>query len=156
MEMQSQEFIAAIRAEEYMTTAIKLTANDIKKADLKKLAAAYTELQTQLTAKKIAQIKIELPFKTPAMIELQAGIINLPYELVDKIALLTTAEEQYPLNLYLITTAENLNASGMRIDKMSSVAAFLQDPAPTIKQIDAAISEKITELQAAADTPAEK
>ncbi|MFC6171379.1 hypothetical protein [Loigolactobacillus jiayinensis] len=155
MEMQSQEFIAAIRDEKYTTTAVKLTATDIKNADLKKVAAAYKALEQQLAANEIAQIKIELPFETPATIELQAGIINLPYELDNKIALLTEAEEVRPLNLYLITTAENLNVSGMRIDQMASVAAFLQDPATIIAQIDAAIKQKLTELQAAADAPAD-
>ncbi|MFD1317917.1 hypothetical protein [Loigolactobacillus zhaoyuanensis] len=156
MEMQSQEFIAAIRAEEYTTTDIKLTATDIKKTDLKKLTTAYSQLQTQLAAQKIGQIKIDLPFEVPATIELQAGIINLPYELVNKIALLTNAEEQRPLNLYLITTAENLNASGMRIDQMSSVVEFLQSPQLISDKINAAITEKLTELQAAADAPAEE
>ncbi|MFD0897470.1 hypothetical protein [Loigolactobacillus binensis] len=156
MEMQSQEFIAAIRAEQYTTTEVELTATDIKKADLTKLTAAYAQLQKQLAADRISQIKITLPFVEPAMIEIQANIINLPYELVDKIALLTNAEEQRPVNLYLITTAANLNASGMRIDQISSVAAFIEAPETIADQIDTAIKQKLIELQAAADAPAEE
>lgn len=150
MEIQTAQFITTLQEENYQTISVKLTQTDIKNMVLKKVAAAYPQLEKALAADKISQIKIELPFTEPATIELQAGIINLPYELVDKIKLLTNAEDQAPVNLYLITTADNLNASGMRIDQMSSVAEFLKQPQAITKKITAEIKQKITELKTAA------
>ncbi|KRM97341.1 hypothetical protein [Loigolactobacillus rennini] len=149
MEIQTKQFITTLQEEKYQTITVKLTKTDITNMVLKKVTAAYSQLEKALQAGKISQIKIDLPFEVPATIELQAGIINLPYELVDKIKLLTNAEDQAVVNLYLITTADNLNASGMRIDEMSSVAEFLAQPQVVSKKIDDEINQKITELKAA-------
>lgn len=150
MEIQTKQFITTLQEEKYQTITVKLTKTDVKNMALKKVVAAYSQLEKALQAGKISQIKIDLPFEVPATIELQAGIINLPYELVDKIKLLTNAEDQAVVNLYLITTADNLNASGMRIDEMSSVAEFLAQPQVVSKKIEDEIKQKITELKAAA------
>ncbi|KRK32632.1 hypothetical protein [Loigolactobacillus bifermentans] len=149
MEMNTTEFLNTLTDATYLTHTVTLSAAQLKQPLAPQLAAGFAALKQDLTANKISQLRLELPFEVPATIELQAGVINLPFELSKKIALLTEADTQRAVNLYLITTAENLNASGMRIDRQVSVTAFLEDYDAAVQKITAAIETKLTELTTA-------
>ncbi|ANK60293.1 hypothetical protein [Loigolactobacillus backii] len=149
MKIKTQDFLDQVRAETFTSDQIEIKQADLKKDMTKLLAPGYQFLLSNLKENQISQFKLMLPFEVPATIELQAGIINLPFELVDKIALLTNSEDEVPVRLYLITTAENLNKSGMRIDEMATVTEFLAKPTEIEAKITTEINQKLVELQEA-------
>ncbi|MFK5705743.1 hypothetical protein ACI3E1_04775 [Ligilactobacillus sp. LYQ139] len=76
-------------------------------------------------------------------LRLETGIINLPAENITKVAnFFDDPDESVPVNAYLVVKSSAINRSGLRIDKVASVAAVLSAPNDVIAKLTIMLAEK--------------
>ncbi|GAF41914.1 DNA-binding protein HU [Agrilactobacillus composti DSM 18527 = JCM 14202] len=74
--------------------------------------------------------------------------MNLPFENTKKVFQFYDLEETVPVRIYLITEAEDLNASGFRIDEMGTADDLMTNEAAVAAKINAQASEQWTYVNA--------
>jgi len=90
-----------------------------------------------------------------SMFRLESNLINLPLDEIDRIDKMISDQDSLPINVYLVVTSENVNRSGLRIDKVASADDLINDPDNYLEFITKWISEKaeqITENKSQAET----
>jgi len=81
-----------------------------------------------------------------AVFRLESNLINLPLDEIDRINKMISDQDSLPVNVYLVVTSENVNRSGLRIDKVSSADELINDPDSYLNFITNWISEKASQI----------
>ncbi|WP_268913460.1 hypothetical protein [Lentilactobacillus sp. SPB1-3] len=81
-----------------------------------------------------------------SMFRLESNLINLPLDEIDRIDKMISDQDSLPINVYLVVTSENVNRSGLRIDKVASADDLINDPDNYLEFITKWISEKAEQI----------
>lgn len=148
MDIRVQDFMDHIEGSQYDHFEVKKTASVVKKSGLnKELAPVIAAVSEAVAIGHLAQAQLEVTGKITVTYRIETGIVNLPFENSKKVNQFFENDGPVPVNIYLITDAENLNVSGFRIDEMGTTDAFMEDEATMIAKIDTQAQEQWTFLE---------
>ncbi|MFD1670483.1 hypothetical protein ACFQ5M_00060 [Agrilactobacillus yilanensis] len=162
MEISVQNFIDRIQAEDYTTYEIKKTASVVNKSGVaKQLEPVIAAVSEAVATGHLCQAQLVVTGKITVTYRIETGIINLPFENSKKVAQFFDTPDGVPVNIYLITAAENLNLSGFRIDLMGTSDDLMTDEASISAKIAAQAQAQWAFLEAhpegvKPEAPAEK
>ena len=146
MEINTKAFQEAIMDGNYTTFNQDVTpavaAKDLDSA----LAPVFAAVSEAIAQGKLIQAQLTITSAEPTIIRLETGIVNLPFADAKKIINFLEPEEQVPLKLYLIVIAEHVNASGLRIDEVTTLDQYTENESAQQAAIVAAGMQKLDEI----------
>lgn len=125
--------------------AVTAGAEEYARLGDEKVAAVLVDGLTKHVAKdELVQSSVTTQFAGEQVtLRLETGIINLPAENIAKVAnFFDNSDESVPVNAYLVVKSSAINRSGLRIDKVASVAAILSAPDDVIAKLTIMLAEK--------------
>lgn len=125
--------------------AVTADAEEYARLGDEKVAAVLVDGLTKHVAKdELVQSSVTTQFAGEQVtLRLETGIINLPAENIAKVAnFFDNSDESVPVNAYLVVKSSAINRSGLRIDKVASVAAILSAPDDVIAKLTIMLAEK--------------
>ncbi|WP_057002748.1 hypothetical protein [Agrilactobacillus composti] len=149
MDIKVQDFVDRIEANTY--THFEATKSDAvanKDGIEALLTPALAAISEAVATGHLAQAKLVLTGKANVVYRLETGVVNLPFENTKKVFQFYDLEETVPVRIYLITEAEDLNASGFRIDEMGTADDLMTNEAAVAAKINAQASEQWTYVNA--------
>lgn len=157
MEIKVSDFITAITEEKYKKDTIVAKLEQVEKFGLAESLAPIIEKESE--AIKEAQLEqAELMLETttdPIYIRLETGIINLPFENINRVSnFFNDPEQEVPVNVYLVVVSPALNASGLHIMQICPAKDFAAGQGQEAVLIAVAESLKTIQENNAAKTPA--
>jgi hypothetical protein len=79
----------------------------------------YNYIEAQLNLGKLGYAELKLTDADVA-IRLETNLINLPLQEIKRISKMISDEDKLPVNVYILMISPLVNASGLRIDEVSS------------------------------------
>ncbi|MCH4172358.1 MAG: hypothetical protein LKF36_14150 [Lactobacillus sp.] len=149
MDIKVQDFVDRIEANTY--THFEATKSDAvanKDGIAALLTPALAAISEAVATGHLAQAKLVLTGKANVVYRLETGVVNLPFENTKKVFQFYDLEETVPVRIYLITEAEDLNASGFRIDEMGTADDLMTNEAAVAAKVNAQASEQWTYVNA--------
>ncbi|MFK5676143.1 hypothetical protein [Ligilactobacillus sp. LYQ60] len=144
MEIKVATFIDQVTAgmtQETVTAGVE----EYARLGSERVAAVLVDGLTKHVAKnELVQSSVTTQFAGEQVtLRLETGIINLPAENITKVAnFFDDPDESVPVNAYLVVKSSAINRSGLRIDKVASVAAVLSAPNDVIAKLTIMLAEK--------------
>lgn len=127
MEIKVNDFITTITAEKYKKDTIVAKLEQVEKYGLAESLAPIIEKEIEaIKAAKLEQAELMLETATdPIYIRLETGIINLPFENINRVSnFFDDPEQKVPVNVYLIVVSPALNVSGLHIMQICPAKDF--------------------------------
>ncbi|WP_409021965.1 hypothetical protein ACE83Q_06705 [Dellaglioa sp. P0083] len=150
MKMTVEQFMSAIELEAYTKIFYTATPEDVQAIGVPELfAKCYSDLENNVRDGKLVEVQlmIEYPEGT-AIFTLEANILNLPYKYYKKLpSFFNEVTDEAEVNVYLIVESPILNASKLRIDEITSVTNYLENPSDHNMTSTTMIAEKIAFLE---------
>lgn len=84
----------------------------------------------------------------PVSVRLETSVINLPLANAKTITKIMDVTADAEVNVYMVCETPDLNRSGLRIDKLASATALVDDPQSVAQAAQQWIDDKITTVQA--------
>lgn len=151
MEITVKDFMDQIETGSYEQVSTETDLTTLAKDGLPNFTKTLFDA-TKDALKQNKMINAQLMIKTdgePIVIQIQSGIINLPYENVKKVnQFFESEDEKVPVKLYLLVQAQDLNVSHFRIDQITTAADYLKDATEANDQIDDSIHQKLALIEA--------
>lgn len=99
----------------------------------------------------LAQFEWQIPVSgsdEPVSVRLETSVINLPLANAKTITKIMDVTADAEVNVYMVCETPDLNRSGLRIDKLASATALVDDPQSVAQAAQQWIDDKITTVQA--------
>lgn len=154
MEIKVATFIDQVTAGMPQET-VTASAKEYARLGSAKVSAVLVDGLTKHVAKgELVQSSVTTKFADEQVtLRLETGIINLPAENITKVAnFFDDSGETVPVNAYLVVKSPAINRSGLRIDKVASVAAILSAPDDVVAKLTIMLAEKQAVIEKNATT----
>jgi len=123
MQMTGNDFIAVLKEATYATKS--LTAADQTTINLDDLFAFAQSMAQQ---NQVFSGELLISGDEPISLRLESSLVNLPLRYTNAISKIVINDPVADLNVYMIVEHPFVTKSGLRIEKVASVAAFIDDP----------------------------
>ncbi|MFD1484400.1 hypothetical protein ACFQ5J_04030 [Lacticaseibacillus baoqingensis] len=154
MDINTKAFQDAVMDGNFATFNQDITPQALKKSGIAQaLQPVFAAVDDAISAGKLIQAQLTITETEPTIVRLETGIINLPFADAKKIINFLEPEEMVPLRLYLIVVSPHVNASGLRIDQIATLADYQQAKAAPQQAIIAATEEKLATIATNALAP---
>lgn len=144
IEISANDFIEKITNEDYEIKQVEANEADFKSQASELVAQLAANFLKTIAADKLAQSRLLLQTTTedPIIVSLESGIVNLPFENIKQVDnFFMEPENSVDLIVNLIVKHPDLNASGLRIDSIGTVAEFRESQADKEQQINDRVAE---------------
>lgn len=146
MEINTKAFQEAIMDGNFTTFNQDVTPAVAAKGLDAAMAPVFAAVDAAIADGKLIQAQLTITSPEPTIIRLETGIVNLPFADAKKIINFLEPEELAPLRLYLIVIAEHVNASGLRIDEVTTLDQYTAQKPAQQAAIVAAGMQKLDEI----------
>ncbi|MCD2256829.1 hypothetical protein ACNAN0_10375 [Agrilactobacillus fermenti] len=142
MDIKVQDFVDKVQDSQFQRHQETKTTTQVNRSSLQKLMSPIIAALSEAVATgHLAQVSLDITGKTQVSYRLETGVINLPFENSNKVFQFLDLESTVPVKIYLITQAENLNASHFHIDEMGPADELMADEAGMTAAIMAKVQE---------------
>ncbi|GKT03641.1 hypothetical protein [Furfurilactobacillus entadae] len=148
MKINIADFLTALEEETYAATSGITTFDELTADPAMIMTGSLAFAQEQLQDGKLVQTRFDVTgyHDEPINIRLESSVINLPFAYAKEIDKMLDSDEEREVNLYLIFDSPAINVSKMRIDLISSVQAFLDDPETVAERVTDWVREQLNQL----------
>lgn len=145
MQINTKAFQDAVMDGNFATENFTTTPDQLKQQGLDQaLAPVFAAVDQAIADGKLIQASLTIESPEPTIIRLETGVINLPFADAKKIINFLEPEEMAELRLYLIVISPDVNASGLRIDEVTTLDDYT---ATKSAQQAAIVAEGMAKLQ---------
>lgn len=123
MQMTGNDFIAALKEETYASQSF--TAADQATVNLDDL---FTYAQNMAQKAQLFSGELLISGDEPISLRLESSLVNLPLRYTNAISKIVINDPAADVQVYMIVEHPLVTKSGLRIEKVASVAAFIDDP----------------------------
>ena len=123
MQMTGNDFIAALKEETYASQSF--TAADQATVNLDDL---FTYAQDMAQKAQLFSGELLISGDEPISLRLESSLVNLPLRYTNAISKIVINDPAADVQVYMIIEHPLVTKSGLRIEKVASVAAFVDDP----------------------------
>lgn len=102
----------------------------------------YNYIEAQLNLGKLGYAELKLTDADVA-IRLETNLINLPLQEIKRISKMISDEDKLPVNVYILMISPLVNASGLRIDEVSSADDYIGHVADYAKTMNEWVAQHI-------------
>lgn len=153
MELTVAAYLAQIENEQIKVQAQTTTLGDMDQ--LATLNHGLTWMSDQLASGYLAQMswQVTLPKGDDVNVRLETNLINVP--MVEAARLdpkLLDKEVPYPVRVYMVIEGPEVNASGLRIDELTTADALMTDATAPSGTFQAWVTEHLAQVQNNRDT----
>lgn len=126
MEMNVLNFVELIKEDKYQKQLTTMKRSELNKTKLKKFVhETLMDVAENLNSGYMSQHQLHLEGRRPLTVGVETGIVNLPYENVDKVTKIMTEEDNREVAVYMTASSDFLNKSGFRIDQLATADDFI-------------------------------
>lgn len=148
MEIKVSDFITAVTEEKFnrdMILATLAQVEDLGIAD--SLAPIMEKMMDAIKQDQLEQAELSIEGSDePIHIRLETGIINLPFENINRVAnFFDELEASVPVNVYLVVVSPDLNASGLHIMQICPASDFVRGQGQDAVLV--AVAESLKKIQ---------
>lgn len=145
MEIKVKDFIDDIVDGKFINSEMQVAIEDLDSA----LKQVISDFQLSVSQNKLSKQTLFVQgFNEEIQLSLESGIINLPFANISKVDnFFENPDDNAPVNLYLITQADDLNASKFRIDEVCSIDDLINHPAKTASMVSEMVHKNIEDIQ---------
>jgi hypothetical protein len=137
-----------IADQDYLQNLQTMKNAELTKTKLAKIAQAMVKEAQAATANgSLLQTQLAVTGRRPVTFGLELNIVNLPYADYKKIANFCQEDEDYPVNVYVTTSSDFVNASKFRIDELATSGELAADPDKVADQLVAYLTAKRQEIK---------
>lgn len=126
MELSGENIVDLVENQSYKDTV--LANPEGKEVDLDALFAAFRSLAEN---EELARAALDIDGgieQGGTTLSLELNVINLPLRYKNQEKKLVYVDQAYELNVYLVVDNAHVTKSALKIEKLSSLSAFLDDP----------------------------
>ncbi|KRL00608.1 hypothetical protein [Liquorilactobacillus capillatus] len=143
MKIKVEDFVDKIENDQFQTVTLQTTEIP-KRVEIRNLQQLFQQFQELLEQNTLGQVKQSFLCEgEPVMVSLESGIINLPFANSNKVDNFFENQEETAVIINLIVEAEDVNASGLRIDSFGTVADYLATPEKVNQELVAGINTQL-------------
>lgn len=117
------------------------------------LAPIFDATAQALATGELMRATLTVQGTQPTLVSLETGVINLPLANAKKVAGFLEPDEIVPVDVYLVTESPFLNASGLRIDRLTDSVSFADNQAALIAQVAETVSAQLAHIEEEAAKP---
>jgi len=128
MQRNVQAFIGEVTAEKVKPVTLQASYDQLTS----KLQVWLDSFLAVVANDQLAQAELTTDHEPAISFRLETSVINLPLANLTEIGKVTMAEDEMPINLYMIAESEAFR-SGLRIDELGSAEDVLADQAGALK-----------------------
>ncbi|KRN04584.1 hypothetical protein [Holzapfeliella floricola] len=142
--MNVLNFVELIKEDKYQKQLTTMKRSELNKTKLKKFVHETLMAVTEsLNSGYMAQHQLHLEGRRPLTVGVETGIVNLPYENIDKVTKIMTEEDNREVAVYLTASSDFLNKSGFRIDQLATADDVISDEQSFESQMISWVEEKM-------------
>lgn len=135
MKYTAEKMVAVLSDEQFTNETTEIKESDL--VDKKTLESGLTFIEKQTKDDNLARYEWQVTMKKGAAISvaLETNIINLPMSDAKVLSKIVTTTDEQPVNVYMVCRSEDVNKSGLRIDKLLAVDELPQSQSTAVDEM---------------------
>ncbi|WP_461239845.1 hypothetical protein [Paucilactobacillus sp. N302-9] len=135
MKYTAEKMVAGLSDEQFANETKEIKESDL--VDQKTLESGLTFIEKQTKDDNLARYEWQVTMKKGAAISvaLETNIINLPMSDAKVLSKIVTTTDEQPVNVYMVCRSEDVNKSGLRIDKLLAVDELPQSQSTAVDEM---------------------
>lgn len=135
MKYTAEKMVAVLSDEQFTNEITEIKESDL--VDKKTIESGLTFIEKQANDGKLVRYEWQVTMKKGAAISvaLETNIINLPMSDAKVLSKIVTTTDEQPVNVYMVCRSEDVNKSGLRIDKLLAVDELPQSQSTAVDEI---------------------
>lgn len=135
MKYTAEKMVAVLSDEQFTNEITEIKESDL--VDKKTIESGLTFIEKQANDGKLVRYEWQVTMKKGAAISvaLETNIINLPMSDAKVLSKIVTTTDEQPVNVYMVCRSEDVNKSGLRIDKLLAVDELPQSQSTAVDEM---------------------
>jgi hypothetical protein len=135
MKYTAEKMVADLSDEQFINETKEIKESAL--VDKKTIESGLTFIEKQANDGKLVRYEWQVTMKKGAAISvaLETNIINLPMSDAKVLSKIVATTDDQPVNVYMVCRSEDVNKSGLRIDKLLAVDELPQNQSTAVDEM---------------------